>query len=228
MQTAIAVWGAVLATVLCVRELITWRRERIKLQVNLALPSQALSTDADDADQRLVRTEDDRGLPRGVFLLVSAANAGGSPVQIVSVYFEGEKYEHQVVPTGLPIVLEPNTGVDLRLQPEWMVSEAIGPKSVGVLDALGRRYPVSPELVEPVVAAARALPHRVRAYRRKEGVDERLDQTVSAFQTFDPVRLIRLPHGPDPDSANSTTTSAHGPSRRRPASASGRRRRPSG
>jgi hypothetical protein len=198
MQTAIAVWGAVLATVLCVRELLTWRRERIKVQVKLTLATEALGSDADDPDRRLVRIEDDRGLPQGVCLLVSVANAGGTPVQIVSAYFAGEKYEHQVVPVGLPIVLEPNTGIDLRLQPEWMANEARGPKSVGVLDALGRRYPVSPEVVEPVVAAVRVLPHRVRAYKRKDGADERLDETVSAFQAFDAATLIRLPDGSEP------------------------------
>ncbi|MCZ7628548.1 MAG: hypothetical protein M5U19_05605 [Microthrixaceae bacterium] len=112
------------------RELLTWRHERIKVQVKLTLATEALGIDADDADRRLVRIEDDRGLPQGVCLLVSVANAGGTPCRS-SAHTAGEKYEHQVVPVGLPIVLEPNTGIDLRLQPEWMANEARGPKSVG-------------------------------------------------------------------------------------------------
>ncbi len=102
MDVVIAAWGALLATVLAIRELVAWRRDRVEFRVEFGLPLEPLPDAPDQIDPRLVRVEDERGLPQGISLSIAVANAGRRPAQVVAVYFEGELYEHTDTATDRP------------------------------------------------------------------------------------------------------------------------------
>lgn len=190
MELLIAAWGALLSTVLVAREVIEWRRGRARLKVSVSLARHALSVDGGE-DRRMVRVEDKRGLPVGVALRVAIANSSTRPLQVVSIFFEGPTFENQVIAEGLPAVLEPRTGLELMLQPEWAAEPSL--IAVGVLDALGSKHRISDSDLRRLVEAVGEIPVRIKDYRRKEEADTRLEPVVSAFQAFDRTVLVRKP-----------------------------------
>jgi hypothetical protein len=195
VEIALAVWGAVLSTVLALRQVIVWWRDRPMITVDVRLSRVALGLDPEDRDPRSVVVTNEKSLQEGVSLAVGVVNHGERATQVVSVVFEGSRAETQVVAVGLPAVLEPETRLDLRVQPEWVAMQGDDLRAVGVLDALGRKHTVSTAELRELVATVDALPTRVRRYKRKEDTDPRLDAEITAFQAHDRYVLIRRDDG---------------------------------
>lgn len=187
MEVGLAIWGAVLSTLLFAREAFRWKAERPRLIVSCAIARFSVSEDG-DTDPRLVLEEDERGWSVGVAVRVQVANSGERSIQLVSIYIEHELNENQVIPSRLPVVLEPKTRVDFILQPEWFAEPEI--VSVGVLDALGRKHALPQDTLQRLMASVDQIATRIERYRRKENADSRLDDTVTAFQAFDHAVLV--------------------------------------
>lgn len=195
METAIAIWGAVVATVLAIREILIWRRDRPLLDVSGSVISVALPSTSDDRDSRFVIVTDHRGIEQGLFLGLGVANRGRRATQVVSAVFSDGKSEQQVAARQLPAVLEPNSRIDLVLQLEWISTHGANLVVCGVLDALGRRHHIPSAALRDLVEAVSGLPTRAQRYRRMEGADPRFDERVTAFQAFDPCVLVHLEPG---------------------------------
>lgn len=173
MDLGIAIWGAIVATVLAVREIVVWRRDRALLNVEASVVSTSVPSDPGERDPRLVVVPDHRGLDRSLFLAVSVANRGHRAIQITCVLFLSDKYEQQVSARGLPAVLEPTTRLDLVLQLEWIATHGANLVGCGVRDALGRMHHVEARVLKSLVDAVAAVPTRLGS----EGTQERRVQT---------------------------------------------------
>ena len=124
---------------------------------------------------------------------VRVRNSGDRACQISDVFVETDKAIQQVKPAGLPIVLDPNTGCSLRVQPELfapkvlkddeMVDQSV--ESVGVMDALGKKHRISEENLEQLLRRCRELPLRTAIYQHKE-----TGNRVIAFQVKDQATLV--------------------------------------
>ena len=191
VTVALASWGALLSTTLGGMQILVWKRDRALLDVEAVVVSTSMPSLPDQRDPRLTAVEDKRGLERGLFLNVSVINRGRRTIQIIKVFFSDDKSEQQVTPRNLPAILDPNTRVDLTLQLEWVSNYGTQLRSMGALDALGRRHPVDRDALERVVREVAAIPTRVAKYKRKEGSDPRMDDEVTAFQAYDPAVLIQ-------------------------------------
>jgi hypothetical protein len=193
----LAVWGAILSTIIAIRQLVSWRQERTLVDVSAGIVQYAVSVDdADDPpDPRLIVVRGNGGLTFGLGLSVGVSNKGTRGVQISSVYFRDAKSEHQVSPSELPAVLEPNTRIDVMLQLEWIASLSSGNRSMGVLDALGRRHAVDTSAFGQIQDRIADLPTRNRKYRRKDGGSVDLAEEVEAFQAFDKATLVTFESG---------------------------------
>lgn len=191
MELILAVWGAVLATVLAIRQVLSWWNERPQLLVEAHLIRTPLSDTADSPDPRRLPVTNDKGLREGISIGFSIANGGNRSLQIVGLIFESPALQLQVLPERLPAVLEPRTRVDLVIQPERVATLGKDLQDAGALDALGNKHVLSSPNLRDIMNAVEALPTRVRKYSRKEGADERLPADVEAFQAFDRSVLIR-------------------------------------
>ena len=198
MELALAIWGGALSSLLAVREVLVWRRDRAIVDVTAEIVTVSVPADTSDRDPRCVVVKDERGLERGLIVGLTAVNRGHRPIQILRAYFDDGKSEHQVTARGLPAVLEPGTRVELQLQPEWVATHGNALAAMGLLDGLGRKHAVVAETRDSIFRSIGMVETRVTRYRRKEGADPRMDDGVTAFQAFDPSVLIRHTTGRRP------------------------------
>lgn len=193
MESALALYGALLSTVLAGISILKFIRERPQVLVEAEIVSLPASEGADTYGV-LVRVK------RGGDLMweekdveVRIRNAGRQAIQIADMLVETDDTILQIRPEGLPITLEPNAQHFVRVQPECFVPKTLCGKdlhdvpvvSVGILDALTKKHSISKENPEALLAHRRALPVRTGAYRhRKTGT------TIVAFQARDSIRML--------------------------------------
>jgi hypothetical protein len=195
VETAVAVYGAVLATAIAVGQFVAWLRRRIKVGVSSDFVFEGLDAivGVDDPSKR----DDTRGTPvivqRGddelweqALVLLIVRNEGGAPVQIVAVVVErltrdGKLQSVQVIPPPLPHVLAPHTRIEVTMQKEILdMTDSV--TFFGVVDALGRRYAPPTEQVRQTIARSWDLPTRVGNYVRR---DDPTSPPVLSYQAWD-------------------------------------------
>lgn len=191
IEGTLSLYGAALATVLALGQLISWWGRRVNLEVVTGITRGAI----DEGERK-----SSRGTPvrvrRGdgdfweeALVAIEVRNRGGTPVQIVAILIEfiedGKVSSFQVFPDPLPSVLQPGTRIECSIQKEFL---DLAPAIVffGVVDALGRRFAPARSESVAVISAAWTLPTRVGMYRRR---DESHGETVSAFQMKDRAQM---------------------------------------
>jgi len=183
LQVVLALWGAVLATVLGIIEIIKHFRDKPRIVVSADLSFRAANKEANSKGTLI---ETDHG-PNEVLLAITAANHGKQALQITACLVEEANGNlQQVIPSGLPALLEPNTQVQVEIQKEWL--DDVKVLRLGVLDALGRIHAIDPTHVAQLVQKSNALPSNRREYRHRETGD-----VVKAFQVKDKVVLTKRP-----------------------------------
>lgn len=198
LELLVALWGAGVATVLAVLEIVRARgdRPRITVEANLIL-----STSSEGAETHgvLIQVQHSDQLHwEEADVEMEVVNRGRAPIQIVSAYVETRRHVHQIVPAGFPVVLDPSTRQSVRVQPEIVAPltvphEAVGKieaaplevLSVGVIDALGEKHPMPISKMADLVGRCRSLPLRTEVYRHKP-----TGSFVTAFQASDPTTLV--------------------------------------
>jgi hypothetical protein len=175
VQIGLAVWGALLATVLGIIELVKHFRDRPRIVVGANLSFRTINEEA-ESKGTLIETEHG---PNEVLVAFTAANHGKQALQITACLVEHANGNlNQVIPAGLPALLEPNTQIQVEIQKEWL--DDLEVVRLGVLDALGRVHAIDPTDVADLVASSKALPSNRRKYRHLKTGD-----IVQAFQVKD-------------------------------------------
>lgn len=183
LGVVIALWGAILATVLGILELRKHFRDKPLIVVSADLSFQAANKE-DNPKGTLIET--DHG-PNEVLLAITAANHGKQALQVTACLVEEANGNlQQVIPPGLPALLEPNTQVEVEIQKEWL--DDVKVLRLGVLDALGRIHAIHPAQLATLVQRSNALPSNKREYRNRETGD-----VVKAFQVKDNAVLTKGP-----------------------------------
>lgn len=135
--------------------------------------------------------ETDHG-PNEVLLAVTAANHGKQALQITACLVEEMTGDlQQVIPPGLPALLEPRTQVQVEIQKEWL--DGVDVVRMGVIDALGRTHVIDPTHLDQLVQRTNALPSNKREYRHRE-----TGAIVKAFQVKDRAVLTKGPGNEQP------------------------------
>jgi hypothetical protein len=195
IELILGIWGAAVSTVVAMQQIVSAVRDSAKIKVEFAIVTHAVA----HADDTLgVKFQSARGDWTEANVEVGIANAGRRALQLTDVFVETSTSIQQLRPDGMPVVLDPNTSVDLVLQPEWFAPKAVVRVSgadearlddtpvlaIGVLDALGRRHALSRTACEELVRNCRELPLRTALYKSKT-----TGEYVAAFQTRQLVRL---------------------------------------
>ncbi len=193
MESALALYGALLSTVLAGISVLKFIRERPQVLVEADIISLPADEGA-DTHGVLVRVQRGNDLMREEKdVEVRIRNAGHQAIQITDVLVETADAIPQIRPEGLPITLEPNTQHSVLVQPECFVPKTLRGTdlhyvpvvSVGVLDALAKKHRISKENLEALLAHCRALPVRTGAYRhRKTGT------MIVALQARDSITMV--------------------------------------
>jgi hypothetical protein len=198
IELILAIWGAVLATVLAVINIIKEYRQRPKLSVDAKLISRPCG---EDEDTHGVKIKVERGLhiiSEEVLVEFTVRNSGLQSIQVNAVYVETETNIAQIIPSSFPVVLQPNTSVTASVQPELFVPLNIDPEaletdvmqldvvlSIGIFDALSNKHSVDKEKLDKVVKSCRALPLRVGVFKHTD-----TGKLVTAFEMKDKGILI--------------------------------------
>lgn len=197
VATWIGLWGGLVSTSLAFMQFVKWRRERPRLVVSAAL-SFASASDGEDPYEHLgtpVVVQQGRDvMNQRALVTITVANHGEKALQVVGVLVEdanisGTISTTQVVPSPLPAVVEPRSSVSVLLQKEFLdMSSQI--TFFGVVDALGRRHPVTKSEAKSVVERAWQLPTRAAWFQRR---DDPGAEPVRAFQSKQPSNLTTRP-----------------------------------
>ena len=197
-ELLLGAWGAIVSTGVAFFTIRKTLRERPKIVITERLTNASVADETKDVHGVLVQVKHgDDLLWEEVNVEVQVANAGLQALQIVCVYVETPAHLMQIVPEGLPVVLEPNRTVFLSIQPEFLAPPAEAVPSgdialtdhvlaVGVIDALGTKHSIPSSRVERLVASCATLPLRIRIYQHKETGNK-----VSAFAVKDRFQLVR-------------------------------------
>lgn len=183
MSDVLALWGAMLATALGIMEFLKHLRDKPRIVVTADL---SFRTTNKESDMKGTLVETKHG-PNEILLAVAAANHGKQALQVTACLIEESNGNlQQVIPPGLPALLEPNTRVQVEIQKEWL--DDVNVVRLGVLDALGRVHAVDPTHVAELSQRCNALPSNKREYRNRE-----TGEVVKAFQVKDKAVLTKGP-----------------------------------
>ena len=174
-------------------------RERAQISVKASLIFYILTHEGDDTHGVKVQVQQgDDLLWKEVDVEVTIANAGLQALQIDCVFIETSTHIFQVTPSGLPVVLDPNRGSTVRVQPEFFAPSQLDLPTdtsasptqsvilVGVIDALGNKHTISSTNLASLVKSCTELPLRIYTFAHK--VTGNLIRTVVSKDTF---RIIK-------------------------------------
>jgi len=191
-----AAWGAAVATVTAVVNLLVALRQRPSIQVRASLVFGSVSEE-EAAEAKGTIVESEHG-PQDVLLEFQIANRGRRALEIVAVVVEGTNETAtgyakvvEIRPEPLPIVLEPLTSVRPSIQKEFL---DITPRLefLGVVDALGNRHAAVEADVRRLLRSNADLPSNVGSFRSRADPDA---APVKAFQMQAPVTITNRPLG---------------------------------
>lgn len=188
----VGIWGGLVSTSLAVLQFVKWRRERPRLIVN-ALMSYHPSSGDEDPYLGLgtpVALQQDR---KRAVVSINVANHGEQALQVVGFIIEAGSPAlvrvNQVVPDGLPAVIEPRSSVAVGLQKEFLDTES-EILFFGVVDALGRRHAVPEASAKTLIETAWQLPTRVQWVCRRDDPD---GERFQAFKALQPTSITTRP-----------------------------------
>jgi len=125
---------------------------------------------------------------------ISILNKGQRSTQIAAVFVESEGDDavhlQQIIPDGLPAILDPITRKEVTIQKEWIDTCGDRILSVGALDARGVRHEVRTEQFTALIKRCSELPSRVKKYRRR---DDPNAPAIWAFPVKDRATLTSRP-----------------------------------
>jgi hypothetical protein len=152
IQTIVSIYGALLSTALAVIAIIKFWREKPSILVT-AITVVIPSDEGEETHGVLVRAR--RGndfLWEEVDIEIRIRNSGAQACQITDVFVETDRLVVQIRPSGMPLILEPNTSYAVRVQPEHFAPKKLATdqtlteeivEAAGVFDGLGKKHYIS-------------------------------------------------------------------------------------
>lgn len=199
IELILAIWGALVSTILAVITIVKEYRQRPKILIDSTLAFRPSNEEEDTYGVKVNIKRGDDILTEEAFVEFTIRNAGLLPTQINAVYVEQEFIITQIIASGLPVTLQPNTSVTVKIQPEMIAPVKLNVKesedysldpeeviSIGVFDALGKKHSVNKDNLNKLVESCRKLPLRVGVYKHKK-----TGNLVIAFQSKDQSALIK-------------------------------------
>lgn len=194
MELILGIYGAILSTCLAILTIAKFLRERPKISVD-ARPVSMTASKGEDTHGVLVQvTHGHDTLWEEHDIEICVRNSGAQACQISDVFVETPTVVHQVRPTGLPVVLDPNMSHSVRVQPEYFAPKRLSlegslenetVQAVGILDGLGKKHAISPDNLVALIDKCTTLPVRTSVYRHKQTGNK-----VVAFQVRDPSTMV--------------------------------------
>ena len=115
LQVVLALWGAILATVLGIIELLKHLRDKLRIVATADLSCIARGK---EADSKGALFETNHG-PNELLLAITAANHGKQAFHITACLFDEMNGNLQhMIPSGLLALLKPSTQVQVEIQRE--------------------------------------------------------------------------------------------------------------
>ena len=198
-ELVLAIYGAILSTTLGALTVLKFLRERPRISVE-AVPVSMPAAEGEKTHGVLVRVKHgDDILWEEADVEIRVRNAGAQACQITDVFIETATAIQQVRPTGLPVVLDPNTSSSVRVQPEYFAPKGLTSDgrlndivvdAVGVFDGIGKKHRISTANLTTITARCRALPLRTAVYKHKEK-----EHLVVAFQVNDAATIVSKNQG---------------------------------
>lgn len=179
ISLVLAAWGATLSTILA--GLAFWKFANDKPKLNVEAELIYISCSETD-DTKGTKIQDHKGNWFEVCLKVNVSNSGSKPIQIIAIYIDQKDSSHQITPEKLHVVLDPGTQAEATIQKEWLDNSET--KEFGILDALGKRHPISQSNLKELSEKSNSLPTNKKNYENKE-----TGEIVQAFQVKDPASI---------------------------------------
>lgn len=197
LELGLSLWGAILSTLLAIATLASALRARPIVKVAAKLSEKEASD-----NPTFVSVEKPVG-PYGdirsveIFVEFLVRNAGEKDIWLNGIFVETDLHVNIVRPTGLPQVLLARTSLEIEVQKELfdsidLTTGARKPAAVvstGVIDSLGKRYPIPGSDLACLLKACLDAPTTMSLFKRKDG----RGGPVMAYQVVHDGKLIRKP-----------------------------------
>jgi hypothetical protein len=187
----LGIWGAIVSTALGVFQLKKSIQEKATFVVKGSVRPFKTRKSLSKSQESGEKETDEEAIDWDVELIV--ANCGWRSCQVTDVFIDKDSEIVELRPSGLPVILEPNTQIAIRVQREWflMFRDDIGLVlleqilAIGVYDAGGKRHCMSKselaafskECIKPPLPG-------MRWQNPKTG------EIITAFQSFDVRRVV--------------------------------------
>ena len=176
VELVLGIWGSVISSILAIKQIWDWFRDRADVVVSIAM---VYDTVAEGSDTHGVLFLDESGshpLWKNADVEVFISNRGHRPCQIAYVLVEFDQTLFLVTPEPLPMILERDCMIAVRVQPELLAMRDTvnksqrddpprfqSPLAIGVIDGLGRKWFAPEKQLNLAAERARALPLRYEA-----------------------------------------------------------------
>lgn len=199
IELFLAIWGAVISTVLAIIAIIKELQQRPKLKIEAELLLRSCQEDEETHGVKISVKRGDDILFEEAVVMFTIRNIGLKSIQVNAIFVETENEVTQIIPTNFPATLESNTSIASEVQPEWFVpsklsenkkhKEKLKPEkviSIGIFDALGNKRIIAQEMADKLLTSCKKLPLRIGVFKHK-----RTGNLVSAFQVKDKSILVK-------------------------------------
>ena len=183
----LAIWGAALSTILGVMQLFKFSNDKPSVQLYADFIFNSISKDDECKGTKALVAENRWN---EILLQVKVANSGRRALQITSVIFENATGGSvQVIPEGLPVVLDPLVSIEVTMQKEWLDSAPV--TMVGVTDALGNKHKLKAKMLQSLQERNKKFPTNWKKYIEKDNKDK---PPLIAFQVKDKATFVNGPN----------------------------------
>jgi hypothetical protein len=181
IELILALWGAVISTILAIIKIISFVNDRPRIKVSVDF---SFSTYKEGNEIRGTLMEDEKRGTLEILLNFTVINSGKKPIQITGIIIKYNNSKYcQVIPRNFPVVLDPLSSIEAEIQKEWIDKEDV--VFIGVVDALGRKYPIKKDNLNNILVQSASLPSNKKMYRNKKS-----GEIVYAFKINDNGKLI--------------------------------------
>ena len=200
IELILGAWGAIVSTIVAIFGIVKELNEKPRISISVHNISASIS-EARGAHVQVQHGDD--LLEENWYPELIIRNRGKLATQIICFYKDTKDSIEEIVPTGLPIVLEPRTSHVIKLQPEYFVDASFridekrerlsSPEikyhpivSAGVIDALGKRHNIKKKNLLDLYNLYSQLSLRYGVFKNKS-----TGNYIIAHQAQDKIKLVK-------------------------------------
>ena len=202
IELVLGAWGALISTIVAIFEIFKAITEKPSVSISVHSINLPISEKTEPFGIKAQVHRGDDLQFEDIYFEMVIRNKGRVATQITCFYRETDKFIQELTPSGLPIVLEPNTSYTIKLHPEYFVDPSfqhnekgerlLPPKieyspviSAGIIDALGKKYKIKRKQLQELFGDCSQMPLRYGIFQHKT-----TENYVIALQIKDAGRLI--------------------------------------